>query len=387
MDIQRGFPVFRSMPFTDCCGCEACANVCPKQIINFKEDCIGFRFPYINNGDCVHCGACVRACPQLKEPSRKIEVRECYAGFSQDPEIVEASSSGGYFTHIVEWFKKEYPQGKFAGVVWADDFRHTEFVLLDSIEDLKSVRVAKYIQARKNGIYRLIKNELSIGTPILFSGCPCEVAALVSCIGKVPDNLFMVDFVCKGSTSEKVMREYLDIVAKNKKIKSLNLRVVGGPSWIPQWMKMSFSNGKTIFKSYYSTILGRAFHLLQRDACYKCKHCGENRWSDLTLGDFHGADPNRRYYNARGTSIMTINTSNGQKILEFLKDVCVVEKVSYEEISKHNPRIEHAWEKDPKRDLFGSTLSKKGLFAAYLKVSTKKHAIKTVVKRIFNQPI
>ena len=387
MNIQSDFPVFQKMPFTNCCGCEACANVCPKQIIRFKEDGEGFRFPDINNEECVHCGACVRVCPQLKEPFLKIEIRECYAGYSQNPEIVEMSSSGGYFTHIVEWFKREYPQGKFAGVIWSDDFRYTEFVLFDNLDDLKNIRVAKYIQARKNGIYHLIKKELLSGTPILFSGCPCEVAALVSCIGKIPDNLFLVDFVCKGSTSEKVMREYLDIVAKNKKIKSLNLRVVGGLSWIPQWMKMTFSDGKIIFKSYYSTILGRAFHLLQRDACYKCKHCGENRYSDLTLGDFHGADPNRRYYNARGTSIMTVNTSKGKKILDYLKDVCVVEKVSYEEIFKHNPRIEHAWDKDPKRDLFGSTLSKKGLFAAYLKVSTKKYAIKTVLKRIFNQPI
>jgi coenzyme F420-reducing hydrogenase beta subunit len=385
--MNDGFPVFQKMPFADCCGCEACANACPKQIIHFKEDGEGFRFPYINNEDCIHCNACIRACPQLKEPSRKIEIRECYAGYSQDSEIVEASSSGGYFTHIVEWFKKENPQGKFAGVVWADDFRHTEFVLLDNIDDLKNIRVAKYIQARKNGIYRQVKKELLSGTPILFSGCPCEVAALVSCIGKIPDNLFLVDFVCKGSTSEKVMREYLDIVAKNKKIESLNLRVVGGASWIPQWMKMTFVNGKTIFKSFYSTILGHAFHLLQRDACYKCKHCGENRFSDLTLGDFHGADRNRQYYNARGTSIMTVNTTKGKRVLNYLKDVCVVEMVSYEEISKPNPRIEHAWNKDPRRDAFGKILSEKGLFVAFLKTSSRRHALKLLFKRLFHLPI
>lgn len=381
------FPVFQRMPFADCCGCEACANACPKQIIRFKEDDKGFRFPNVNKEDCIRCNACIRSCPQLKAPSGKIEIRECYAGYSQNSEILEKSSSGGYFTHIVEWFKREYPQGKFAGVIWSDDFRHTEFVLLDNLDGLKNIRVAKYIQARKNGIYRQIKKELLLGTPLLFSGCPCEVAALVSCIGKIPDNLFLVDFVCKGSTSEKVMREYLDIVAKNKKIESLNLRVVGGPSWIPQWMKMSFADGKTIFKPFYGTILGRAFHLLQRDACYKCKYCGENRYSDLTLGDFHGADPNRQYYNARGTSIMMVNTFKGKKILDYLKNTCVVEKVSYEEISKHNPRIEHAWGKDPKRDLFGNTLSRRGLFVAYLRVITKIHAIKTILKRMLNLPV
>lgn len=383
--MNKDFPVFYKMPVADCCGCEACANACPKQIIHFKEDGVGFRFPEININECIHCNACVRACPQLSDDTGKIEIRECYAGYSKNSDIVELSSSGGLFTHVVEWFKSVFPHGKFAGVVWSDDFRYTKFVLVNDLNELNNIRVAKYIQARKNGIYRLIKKELSMGTPILFSGCPCEVAALVSCIGRVPDNLFTIDFVCKGSTSEKVMREYLDIVAKNKKITSMNLRVVGGPSWIPQWMKITFAEGKGIFKSFYGTILGRAFFLLQREACYKCKYCGENRYSDLTLGDFHGADLSRMYYNARGTSIMTVNTDKGQKILDYLNDVCILEKVSYEEISKHNIRIERPWDKDPKRDLFAKVFSQYGLFFAYLKVSTWKHALKTIIKRFFKQ--
>lgn len=385
--MNQNFPVFQKMPIADCCGCEACANSCPKQIVRFKEDGEGFRFPEINEIECIHCNACVRACPQLKPTSRKIELRECYAGYSKNPDVVENSSSGGFFTHIVEWFKSEFPQGKFVGVVWSDDYRYTEFILLDDLADLNKIRVAKYIQARKNGIYRSIKKELANGTPILFSGCPCEVAALVSCVGKIPENLFLIDFVCKGSTSEKVMRDYLNLIAKNKKITSLNLRVVGGKSWIPQWMRMTFENHKTIFTSFYGTVLGKAFHLLQRDACYKCVHCGENRYSDLTLGDFHGADDSRQYYNARGTSIMTVNTVKGQRILNYLKSRCIVENVTYEEISKHNPRIEHAWAKDPKRDLFGKTLSRWGLFTAYLRVSPKKRVVKSLLKRLFRKPV
>lgn len=380
-------PVFLEMPLANCCGCEACASACPKRIIQFKEDSEGFRFPSINEDDCIHCGACTRACPQLKPASRKIEIRYCYAGYSRNKEIVEKSSSGGIFTHIVELFKKKYPQGKFAGVIWSTDYRHTEFYLSDNLEDLNKIRVAKYIQARKKEIYRQIKNELSKGTPILFSGCPCEVAALVSCLGSIPENLYLIDFVCKGSTSEKVMREYLNIVAKNKKITSLNLRVVGGPSWIPQWMRITFANNKTLFKSFYKTILGKAFRYLQREACYKCKYCGENRYSDLTLGDFHGADPSRKYYNARGTSIMVANTLKGNALVEDLKKLCVIENVSYEEISRKNPRIEHAWAKDPKRDIFAKKMSEKGLFAAYIKTCSLKIKLITIMNKLFRRPV
>ncbi len=45
-----------------CCGCGACAAICPKQAIAMKMDEEGFRYPVIDQGNCVKCGLCEKIC-------------------------------------------------------------------------------------------------------------------------------------------------------------------------------------------------------------------------------------------------------------------------------------------------------------------------------------
>ena len=57
----------------DCCGCEACAQICPKNNIEMRQDLEGFYYPSITNEDnCVNCGRCIAVCP-MKNPSRKTQ--------------------------------------------------------------------------------------------------------------------------------------------------------------------------------------------------------------------------------------------------------------------------------------------------------------------------
>ena len=41
--------------YEHCCGCKACADVCPKNAITYKTDAEGFLYPEVNS-DCVDCG-------------------------------------------------------------------------------------------------------------------------------------------------------------------------------------------------------------------------------------------------------------------------------------------------------------------------------------------
>lgn len=45
-----------------CCGCSACASVCPKGAISMEPDEEGFLYPVVDVRLCVGCGACLRAC-------------------------------------------------------------------------------------------------------------------------------------------------------------------------------------------------------------------------------------------------------------------------------------------------------------------------------------
>lgn len=70
-----------------------------------------------------------------------------------------------------------YPNGKVCAVIWDEDFKgvHHE---LGGEELLERMQRSKYVQSRKNLIYKRIKECLERETPVLFVGCPCEVAAL-----------------------------------------------------------------------------------------------------------------------------------------------------------------------------------------------------------------
>lgn len=47
----------------DCCGCTACAVICPKQAINMIEDSEGFNYPGIDKRLCICCYQCLKVCP------------------------------------------------------------------------------------------------------------------------------------------------------------------------------------------------------------------------------------------------------------------------------------------------------------------------------------
>lgn len=58
-----------------CCGCGACANICPKGAITMKPDELGYSYPVIDSNRCVSCGACKPVCSYqngvlLHEPIR-----------------------------------------------------------------------------------------------------------------------------------------------------------------------------------------------------------------------------------------------------------------------------------------------------------------------------
>ncbi len=383
--INFNIPVAEKISSDSCCGCEACANVCPKNIIAFEQDEEGFRFPTMDADKCIHCNACVNVCPQLHEPQSRIELRECYGGYALDDSLVLSSSSGGIFSLLVNEFKKRNEQGIFVGVIWGDNCNTTRYVASSDLNALEQMRGSKYIQARKGNIYQIVKEKLMAGIPVFFTGCPCEVAALKSCLGQLSqsDLLYTADFVCKGATSERIMTEYLDMVSPDSLAVSANLRVVGKQPWIPQWMKIVFENGKVIYMPFYLSSLGQAFQILQREACYTCQYCGENRFSDVTMGDFHGFDEKEKYYNPNGTSILIANTEKGMKMINNIKTFSCLHPVNYAEISRKNQRLENAWGHDSRREVFVQALNSGGLRKAWKTIMPIHRRIEFKLKELY----
>ena len=56
----------------DCCGCNACYAICPKQAIAMIEDEEGFLYPSIDAKACIRCKQCMKVCPiKVADASRK----------------------------------------------------------------------------------------------------------------------------------------------------------------------------------------------------------------------------------------------------------------------------------------------------------------------------
>lgn len=55
----------------DCCGCAACASICPQDAICMKEDREGFLYPQINEQKCIKCKRCVKVCPVKKQQENR----------------------------------------------------------------------------------------------------------------------------------------------------------------------------------------------------------------------------------------------------------------------------------------------------------------------------
>ena len=86
---------------SDCCGCEACVQRCPKKCITLSEDEEGFLYPLIDRNSCIDCGLCNKVCPVINQDTTRLPVH-VYAAKNRDESIRLSSSSGGVFSLIAE---------------------------------------------------------------------------------------------------------------------------------------------------------------------------------------------------------------------------------------------------------------------------------------------
>ena len=169
-----------------CTNCMACYNICPSGAIEMKEDKDGFVYPFINEEKCTHCGLCTKKCPalnleEIKSSTDRTDAPVIYAGYSDNEEIREKSTSGGVFSILAKYILDK------GGYVCGARFTRggiCEHVIVDKWEDLAPLRGSKYVQSNINNCYKEIKNLLEQDKYVLFTGTPCQVAALYAVLGK-----------------------------------------------------------------------------------------------------------------------------------------------------------------------------------------------------------
>lgn len=132
----------------DCCGCTACAAICPKDAIVMKEDNEGFLYPAVDKETCINCGMCERVCPIIHIAKENSFEQVAYIVQNKDPKILRESTAGGAFTAIAKYVL--HNNGVVFGVELGTDLtaRH---IAIEAEKDLYRFRNSKYVQSSVGG--------------------------------------------------------------------------------------------------------------------------------------------------------------------------------------------------------------------------------------------
>lgn len=376
-----------------CTGCNLCVSLCPVDAINLRTTDEGFWYPFVDSKKCVDCGQCLRKCPvyggQNKE---RFSEPISYAGWNQDVGETLRSSSGGIFSLLAKAVLGQ--GGVIYGVAYNKSF-DVEHIRIDSVEELDKLRRSKYVQSFiSKELFDSLKKDINSGKAVLFSGTPCQVAA-VNQVYSQCNNLITVDVVCHGVPSPKAWRSYLEeSVSKNGSIKSVNMRKKA-EGWGKSFFQTEFFDNSTEECWFNDNIWGLSFvkNLFLRRACYHCEFKDKVRCSDISLGNFWEAarGVHKELDNHdRGTSVILVNSEKGKKVFDSLisDTQCFIKNIPYHWIPKNTYAVEKSSEFNPNRDQAYALLDKVPFSEAVKNVvkesSHKKieRKVKSVVKRV-----
>lgn len=235
---------------------------------------------------------------------------------------IKNSSSGGAFIACCQSFEKRYGVGNvaFCGAELKSDMSVAHCIVY-SAKECKKFQGSKYVKSSINHIYQEVEKLLLKGKAVLFSGTPCQVAALKAVLsrkGVSLDKLLTLDVICHGTPDVRVWNAYkiwLENKAAGKLIDySFRYKPAG---WRGYPAYAEFDNGikmiDTKETSVYSKLHLSGLSITQ--GCFKCPYSNMNRVSDITLGDFWGIEEEHINIDSKnGVSLVITNTNRGFNI-------------------------------------------------------------------------
>lgn len=375
----------------ECCGCTACANICPNQCIRMDADFEGFLYPSVDRTGCMNCHLCENVCP-VKNPLKETSyVRKAYAIRTRNLSTLYESTSGGLFTPLASLVLEE--GGVLCTACYDATFRVKHMFIGYPINNcahvggVEKARGSKYVQSDLGECYKQIKQLLKLQTKVCFVGTTCQVYGLKSFLQKDYSNLVTVDLVCHGVPSPLLWNKYLDYQTQrySSRICAISFRSKLFGYHSGGLMKIDFKNGKQYFASARVDYMLKCFFegLSSRPICFQCPFKKINRCSDLTVYDCwhfseltHCVDDDNGYTNVIVQSVM------GKEVIDKLKNKIDMYSVDLDRaVELDGIMVKRSAEKNPKRDTFYEGIHKNTLsehIDKYISITSKDYMIEKI---------
>lgn len=328
----------------DCVGCNACGQICPKACIAMRADEDGFLYPSVDLSECIDCHLCERVCPVIHQNSPRLPFK-VLAARNKDEAKKLGSSSGGVFVAMGENIIGE------GGVVFGARFDDRWGVVHDYTEDLAGLSLfqgSKYVQSHIGDSFRKAEEFLRAGRKVMFTGTPCQLAALQLYLRRdYGDRLLKVDVVCHGVPSPASWLSYIDYVSDRHDIGSVSGITFRDKrrGWDCYGLRIDFQrrDGRNaeIYELAETNLFMESFlrNYNIRPSCGACPARLGKSHSDITLGDFWGVRlvcP--ELYDDKGVSAVMSYTPAAQTVVEQIEALeCHV--VEYDDVLRLNPSI------------------------------------------------
>lgn len=382
-----------------CCNCKNCMKNCPVNAIEFTQETNGFMYPKINS-NCIECKICDKLCYINSNFKRNVDGQQFFAFINNNNEELDTSTSGGAFLSISKYFFENSKTIIYGAETIYDRKIYVKHTRAVSFEDSKKFSGSKYINSDISDIYNYIKEDYKNYDKLIFTGLPCQIYAIKQFI-KLNNydvcKFFFIDLICHGVGSEIFFQRYVDFLEKKYKSKiikfSFRFKILG---WKGYPYYAEFENGLKLKNTFilrnYPILYTKGYII--RKSCFNCSFANLNRFSDITLGDFWGADK-IKFETSKGVSLIIANTEEGKNISKQLIKYGTMQEISkgqaiegqgnliniHSEIPKD---YEKFWEDYYKEKDLSKLLKKYGglNIQSFIKYYLKKLLVKLRIKKV-----
>lgn len=370
----------------ECTGCAGCYNACIHKAIEMRFNNYGFLRPNLIKSKCINCNICKEHCPIYNNANNLNNSNpKAYASWSNNKNTQINSSSGGIFFELAKKVVKD--KGIVFGAYMNVDY-YVKHTYTTTIEEIKKMQGSKYLQSNIGDSYRKAI-ELSKTKKILFTGTPCQIAALNTYIYKYNiQNIITCEVLCHGIPSQLVFDKYINYLSEkyNSTIKNFEFRNKDN-GWKHFNIKANFED-KKVYKIVHKKdpfMIGFLKNIYLKPSCYNCKFNKLPRIADITLGDCWEVDKN--LYNPYGTSFIFTNTQKGENLITEISTEITLKQVNINDVIKYNPRITSGhYNQNLKYKNFYNELNNytfKYLYTKYLKPENLFNKIIRKIERYF----